>query len=114
MPAIEGRVTCRNVEFAYQRGRAVLRGSELEVAPGEMIGVAGKSGAGKTTAMNLLCRFYDVAAGSIESDGVDIRHIRLRVLRDQIRVCPQERLLFTGAIPENLGDGRPAASLAEI
>jgi ATP-binding cassette subfamily B protein len=114
MPAIEGRVTFHGVEFGYEPGHKVLRGIELSVAPGEMIGVAGKSGAGKTTAMNLLCRFYDVAAGSIEIDGVDIRRIRLRDLREQIGIVPQEPLLFSGTIAENIGYGRPGASFGEI
>jgi ATP-binding cassette subfamily B protein len=114
MPAIRGRVTFRGVEFGYQPGQAVLREIELDVAPGELIGVAGKSGAGKTTAMNLLCRFYDVSAGAIEIDGVDIRRIRLVDLREQIGIVPQEPVLFSGTIAENIGYGRPGASFAEI
>jgi ATP-binding cassette subfamily B protein len=114
MPTIQGRVTFRSVRFGYERGCTALRDIDLDVTPGEMIGVAGKSGAGKTTAMNLLCRFYDVTAGAIEIDGVDIRRIRLRDLREQIGIVPQEPLLFSGTIAENIGYGRPGAPFVEI
>ncbi len=114
MPFIEGRVTFRKVEFGYEPGRRALRDIDLDVAPGEMIGVTGRSGAGKTTAMNLLCRFYEAAAGSIEVDGVDICRVRLRDLREQIGIVPQEPVLFSGTIAENISYGRPGASFAEI
>ena len=87
---------------------------DLDVAPGEMIGVVGKSGVGKTTTVNLIARFYDVDRGAIEIDGLDIRKIRLEDLRGQIGIVLQEPFLFSGTIAENIGYGKPSASFEEI
>jgi len=114
MPRITGRVTFRRVTFGYDRSKPVLHEINLDVAPGEMIGLVGKSGVGKTTMMNLLCRFYDVDQGRIEVDGVDIRKIQLKDLRDQIGVVLQEPFLFSGTIAENISYGKPGASFEEI
>src|SRR5262249_44050131 len=75
MPRAEGGVAFHDVSFGYERDRPVLRGIELQVAAGELIGVVGRSGAGKTTLMNLICRLYDVDRGTIEIDDVDIRRV---------------------------------------
>ncbi len=114
VPMLEGRVQFRNVTFGYDKSKPVLRGIELDVKPGEMIGLVGKSGVGKTTLVNLICRFYDVDAGGIEIDGIDIRNIRLEDLRAQIGIVLQEPILFSGTIAENIGYGRPGASISEI
>jgi ATP-binding cassette subfamily B protein len=107
-------VAFRGVTFGYEAGKSVLREVDFEVAPGEVVGVVGHSGSGKTTAMQLLCRFYDVDAGAIEVDGVDIRRIRLEDLRAQIGMVLQEPVLFSGTIAENIGYGRPGAGFEEI
>src|SRR6266508_2317946 len=114
MPRMQGRVTFRDVTFGYDTGKPVLHELDLDVAPGEMIGLVGRSGAGKTTTVKLLCRFYDADQGRIAIDGVDIRTLRLEDLRRQIGIVPQESFLFSGTIAENIGYGRAGASFEEI
>ena len=114
MRNIEGRVTFRDVTFGYDKSKPVLHGISADVAPGEMIGLVGKSGVGKTTTINLIARFYDVDHGAIEIDGVDIRDINLRDLRRQIGIVLQEPVLFSGTIGENIGYGNPDANFEEI
>ena len=114
MRNIEGRVTFRDVTFGYDKSKPVLHGISADVAAGEMIGLVGKSGVGKTTTINLIARFYDVDHGAIEIDGVDIRDINLRDLRRQIGIVLQEPVLFSGTIGENIGYGNPDANFEEI
>jgi ATP-binding cassette subfamily B protein len=114
MPNMVGRVTFRDVTFGYDKSKPVLKGIELDVQPGEMIGLVGKSGVGKTTMINLIARFYDADHGGIELDGVDVRRIRLRDIRRQIGIVLQEPVLFSGTIGDNIGYGRPGAKLEEV
>ena len=114
MPEMEGRVRFREVTFGYDKSKPVLKGIDLYVRPGEMIGLVGRSGVGKTTAVNLIARFYDVDHGSIEIDGIDIRRISLRDLRQRIGIVSQEPVLFSGTIAENIGYGKPGARFEEI
>jgi ATP-binding cassette subfamily B protein len=110
---LRGEVEFRDVAFHYG-SRPVLRDVNLKVRPGEMIGLVGPSGAGKTTMVNLVCRFYDVAQGAILVDGVDIRSFPLEQYRRHIGIVLQEPFLFYGTIAENIAYGRPDASRAEI
>ena len=114
MPNLEGRIAFRKVTFGYDKSKPVLHEIDLEVAPGEMVGLVGKSGVGKTTTVNLISRFYDVDHGAIEIDGVDNRKIRLEDLRSQIGIVAQEPFLFSGTIAENIGYGKPGASFEEL
>ena len=114
IPQVEGRVAFKDVTFGYDPGKPVLNNIDFDVEPGEMIGLVGKSGVGKSTVINLICRFYDVNRGSVNIDGVDIRKIRLEDLRRHIGIVHQDIFLFDGTIAENIGYGKPDATLDEI
>ncbi|GIX05765.1 MAG: ABC transporter [Candidatus Poribacteria bacterium] len=114
MPNIRGEVEFRNVTFGYEAHKPVLRDINLHVKPGEMIGLVGHSGAGKSTMINLICRFYTPDAGQILIDGVDITKIRLEDLRRQIGVVLQDPYLFDGTIAENIAYAKPDATMEEI
>jgi ATP-binding cassette subfamily B protein len=114
MPRVEGHVQFRNVTFGYEAHKPVLRSLDLDVQPGEMIGLVGRSGAGKSTTINLVCRFYDVNEGQILIDGVDIKKIPQQDLRSQIGVVLQETFLFNGTIIDNIRYAKPDATLEEI
>ncbi len=114
VPDPKGGLSLQNVHFSYTKDKPVLKGLTLEVRPGEMIGLVGKSGAGKTTMCNLICRFYDVDEGSICLDGMDLRQLRLRGLRRHIGIVPQESFLFNGSIAENIGYASPETTRADI
>jgi len=109
-----GRFDFEDVHFGYVKDRPVLKGLELHVEPGEMIGLVGRSGVGKTTMTNLICRFYDVDEGAIKLDGVDLRKVRLRDLRRHVGIVPQESYLFNGTIAENIAYGKPGATREEV
>jgi ATP-binding cassette, subfamily B, bacterial len=104
----------RDVSFSYERGKPVLKDLNVAVAPGEMIGLVGKSGSGKSTFINLISRFYDPDYGQILVDGVELRDLRLRDLRDQVGIVLQDPFLFNGTIAENIAYARPDASFRDI
>ncbi|MGP1614365.1 MAG: cyanophycin metabolism-associated ABC transporter, partial [Pollutimonas bauzanensis] len=110
---VQGRIELRNVGFRYGN-RAVMRGIDLDIAPGEMIGLVGHSGSGKSTLVNLICRFYDVSQGAIRLDGVDIRSLSISEYRRNIGLVLQEPFLFFGTIAENIAYGKPQATRQEI
>jgi len=114
LPTIEGRIHFEDVSFYYEKGDPVLQEINLEIKPGEMIGLVGASGSGKTTLINLIARFYDVTEGRITLDGVDIRQVDLPFLRENIGMVLQEPFLFHGTIYENIAYGKPDATFPEI
>jgi ATP-binding cassette subfamily B protein len=111
---IAGRFTFDRVTFGYEPHEPVLHEVQLDVAPGEMIGLVGHSGAGKSTLINLVCRFYDVNEGALLLDGVDIRQLDLREYRRHIGIVPQDSYLFNGSVWDNLTYGAPDAGPEEV
>jgi ATP-binding cassette subfamily B protein len=109
-----GRVCFNDVTFRYADGPEILSGVNLRVEPGTRVGIAGRTGAGKTTLISLLMRFYDVSGGAILIDGVDIRDYRVADLRRQFSIVLQDPVLFSTSIRENIAYGRPDASEEEI
>ena len=112
--ALAGNIAYRGVTFGYTPGRPVLKGIDLEIRAGETVAFVGPSGAGKTTLCSLLPRFYEVEAGAITVDGIDIRDMTLASLRAQIGIVQQDVFLFGGTIRENIAYGRLGAGDAEI
>ncbi|MEH1811640.1 MAG: ABC transporter ATP-binding protein [Nostoc sp.] len=106
LPPVNGKVEYRHISFAYKPGEAVLKDISLLVSPGEAIALVGASGAGKTTFVNLLPRFYDPEVGQILIDDVDIRNVKLHSLRRQIGIVPQETIIFSGTIAQNIAFGQ--------
>jgi ATP-binding cassette subfamily B protein len=113
MGALKGGVTMESIGFRYGN-RSVIRGLNLEIRPGEMIGLVGHSGSGKSTLVNLICRFYDVTDGRILVDGTDIRRFAVADYRRHIGLVLQEPFLFFGTVAENIAYGKPDATRDEI
>jgi ATP-binding cassette, subfamily B, bacterial len=109
-----GDVEFQHVSFAYDGGCDVLHGVSLQVAAGTSVGVAGTTGAGKTTLISLLTRFYDPSSGEILLDGVDLRDYRIPDLRNQFAIVLQESVLFSSSIAENIAYARPQADRADV
>ncbi|HWU84808.1 MAG TPA: ABC transporter ATP-binding protein, partial [Rhodocyclaceae bacterium] len=113
LPPVTGQISLRDVGFRYGN-RAVIRNLDLDIRPGEMIGLVGHSGSGKSTLVNLICRFYDVTQGSLRIDGVDIRSVAVADYRSHIGLVLQEPFLFFGTIADNIAYGKPNATREEI
>jgi subfamily B ATP-binding cassette protein MsbA len=114
MPPIQGRVEFRDVSFAYDGAKSVLERISFEIMSGQQVALVGPSGAGKSTIANLIPRFYDVSGGSVLVDGIDVRTVKVNSLRKQIGIVPQESILFSSSIKENIAYGKTGATDEEI
>jgi len=114
LPKVKGHVVFDHVSFEYKKGVPALSDVSLEVKPGQMIAFVGPSGAGKSTIANLIPRFYEVTSGSISIDGFDIRDVTVASLREQIGIVPQETMLFSTTVRENIRYGRLDATDEEV
>ncbi|TCZ81313.1 ABC transporter ATP-binding protein [Paenibacillus albiflavus] len=114
LPTIKGDIKLDNVVFEYEKDRPALRAVSLDVKSGQSIALVGHTGSGKSTIINLICRFYDVVGGSVRVDGHDIRDITINSLRSQIGIVLQDTFIFSGTIKSNIAFGRPTATDEEI
>ncbi|MBC1563097.1 ABC transporter ATP-binding protein [Listeria booriae] len=114
MPTIKGNVRFDNVYFRYEEGKNILKGISFDVKAGESIALVGPTGAGKTTVINLLSRFYDINEGEISVDGENIAEVKLRSLREQMGVMLQDTFIFSGTILENIRYGKLDATEEEV
>lgn len=110
----EGRIQFENVEFGYEEGQVILEDFSLDIKPGERIALVGPTGAGKTTVVNLVSRFYDIRKGGLKVDGMDIREATLESLRSQMGVMMQDTFIFSGTIIDNIRYGKLDASDEEV
>jgi ATP-binding cassette, subfamily B, bacterial len=113
-PALAGGVRLDSVTFGYEQGRPVLHGVSIEAAPGEIVALAGATGAGKSTLVSLIPRFYDPWEGAVLLDGVDVREYTIASLRRQIALVLQDSILFHGTVYENIAYGAPEATEEDV
>ena len=111
---VQGRVSFENVTFAYDGVRQILRGITFDVVPGELIGLVGPSGGGKSTVVNLIARFYDPTGGAVRIDGIDLRHVDSGHYREQIGMVLQDPYLFHGTVLENIRYAMPQATSGTV
>ena len=112
---VKGEISFNNVDFSYGKGEdKVLNNFSVDITPGEKLAIVGPSGAGKTTICNLIPRFYDVDSGSVTVDGIDVREIKIKSLRENIGIVQQDVYLFSGTVKDNIGYGKSDATDKEI
>ena len=114
MPEITGAVSFRHVTFSYEKEKEVLKDVSFEIEPGQTVALIGPTGAGKSTIVNLICRFYDIQHGQVCIDGRDVKSVTIESLRSQMGIMTQDVFLFSGTIRENIRYGRLEASQEEI
>lgn len=114
IPAMKGHIRFERVTFGYEPGRPIVKNLTMEIQPGQFFGIVGKTGAGKTTLINLCCRLYDPTEGEIYIDGVNVKDMAFADLRRHIGVVSQETYLFMGTIADNIRYARPEATIQEV
>src|SRR5271165_3813164 len=114
LPPVQGEIVFEHVAFAYDVANPVLQDVSFTIKPGQLVGIVGPTGSGKSTVVSLIPRFYDAVKGTIRIDGHDVRDLKLKSLREQIGYVLQDTALFRGTIAENIAFGRPTASREEI
>ena len=111
---LNGEITLKNISFSYEENEQIIKNMSLSIRAGKRVALVGASGSGKSTLVSLIPRFYDVSRGSVCLDGRDIREYKINSLRQQVGIVPQETILFSGTIRENILYGNPKASEADI
>ena len=114
LPAVKGEVRLSHVSFSYKQGVEVLHDIDFKINPGETIAIVGQTGAGKSSIANLIARFYDVDNGEVDIDGHDVRYVTQHSLRRQIGIVPQDPILFSGNIEDNIRYGKPQGGRDDI
>jgi ATP-binding cassette, subfamily B, bacterial len=114
LPRITGKIDYHHVSFGYTSEQPILKSFDLKIQPGETTALVGASGAGKSTILSLLNRFHDVSSGSISIDGIDIRDVTLKSLRRQIGIVPQDTVLLSGSIAQNIAFGQTDFNIKEV
>ena len=114
VPPVQGEIVFEHVAFAYDVANPVLQDVSFKIKPGQLVGIVGPTGSGKSTVVSLLPRFYDPVKGTVKIDGHDVRDFKIKSLREQIGYVLQDTALFRGTIAENIAFGRPTASREEI
>ncbi len=114
LPAVTGKIDFKNVSFAYEPGKNVLEDINLSIRPGETVAIVGQTGSGKSSLVNLIARFYDAGSGAVTVDGCDVRTVTQQSLRGQIGIVPQDPILFSGTIEENIKYGKKDATRDEV
>ncbi len=114
LPALRGKIEFRNVSFRYGRGERALNNISLTIQPGEKLGIIGTTGAGKSSLVNMISRFYDPEEGAVLVDGIDVRDLSFDTLRTRISIVLQETVLFSGTLRENVAFSAPNATQADL